>query len=182
MLRVVGSQPARPKAPARKLGSMARACVADGSKNVGLYNAANQNPKNSERDAHRLFAKYWLSLKVPISFIEVPPENDGIFSSIPFYKARWFCRCKSYRAKNLIQKFWESHCSWISRSLYAEETTKDFWEQKQKSITIWNLGSFSYSYRILNNDATKRFSNGATVGIHNIRKSRALPTKTIFGV
>ena len=116
----ISSQPARPKAPARRLGSMARACVADGSKNVGLYNAANQNPKNSERDAHRLFAKYWLSLKVTISFIEVPPENDGIFNSVPFYKARWFCRGKCYRAKFRTQKLLDPCCWWIYKPCYAE--------------------------------------------------------------
>ena len=75
------------QAPARQLGTMARACLADGSRNAALFSAAQQKPKNSERDAHNIFKRYWLSLRVPISYVEVPPQDDGICISVPCYKA-----------------------------------------------------------------------------------------------
>ena len=75
------------QAPARQLGTMARACLADGSRNAAMFSAAQQKPKNSERDAHNIFKRYWLSLRVPISYLEVPPQDDGICTTIPCYKA-----------------------------------------------------------------------------------------------
>ena len=38
------------QAPARQLGTTARACLADGSRNAAMFSAAQQKPKNSERD------------------------------------------------------------------------------------------------------------------------------------
>lgn len=74
------------QAPARRLGVVARACVADGSQNDAMHAASKCNPKNSERDAHALFRRYWLSLRVPISDVEVPPQDGGLHTSIPCYK------------------------------------------------------------------------------------------------
>ena len=49
--------------------------------------ASRVKPQNSERDAHRLFDRFWLSLRVPISYIQVESQEDGMHSSIPCYKA-----------------------------------------------------------------------------------------------
>ena len=160
MLRVVSSRPARPQAPARKLGSMARACLADGSKNVGLYNAAKHTPKNSERDAHRLFAKYWLSLKVPISFMKVPPEDDGIFSSIPFYKARWFVGANLRKHK-----------------LEPQNCGKPVVHALQVSIWV-RLLITSKKSKCCHKDF---FQSGYNYSRHTSRTSRAPPTEAIFG-
>ena len=74
------------QAPARQLGTVARACVADGLQNAGMTAASRVQPQNSERDAHRLFDRFWLSLRVPISYIQVEAQEDGMHSSIPCYK------------------------------------------------------------------------------------------------
>ena len=74
------------QAPAQRLGVVARACIADGSQNDAMHAASKCNPKNSERDAHALFRRYWLSLRVPISDVEVPPQDGGLHTSIPCYK------------------------------------------------------------------------------------------------
>ncbi|CAL1170886.1 unnamed protein product [Cladocopium goreaui] len=73
-------------APACRVGTMARAAVADGAPNVGsLYAATKVHPSHGERDAHRLLNKYWLSLRVPISELTIPLD-DGQTVSIPHYK------------------------------------------------------------------------------------------------
>ena len=54
------------QAPACRLGSLARAAVEDGAHPVSLRDAAKVHHSHGERDAHRVFDKYWMSLKVPI--------------------------------------------------------------------------------------------------------------------
>ena len=67
---------------------MARAAVADGANVESLRDASKVHPSHGERDAHRIFQKYWLSLKVPITELELEPLEDGQTVSIPYYKAR----------------------------------------------------------------------------------------------
>ena len=76
------------EAPANRVGKLARAILhdQDGEGPSSLRAAAKVHYAHGERDAHRLFEKYWLSLKVPISIMEITITNGEIVS-IPHYKA-----------------------------------------------------------------------------------------------
>ena len=74
------------EAPANRLGTLARAVHADGATGIHSLAAASKvHPTHGERDAHRLFRRYWLSLRVPISDLQVPLD-DGQHISISHYK------------------------------------------------------------------------------------------------
>ncbi|CAK9057479.1 unnamed protein product [Durusdinium trenchii] len=65
-------------APACRLGSVARAAVADGAYVQSLQDASKVHPAHGERDAHRIFQKYWLSLRVQDMvkyLLQKHPEN-----------------------------------------------------------------------------------------------------------
>lgn len=76
-----------PEAPACKVGVYARAVISDAGGYMGasLADAAKVSLKNAERDVHRLFDKYSLSLRVPISELKI--ELQGDYLTIPIYKA-----------------------------------------------------------------------------------------------
>lgn len=79
------------EAPACRLGSLARAVVADTASDVGgLRDASKVHPTHGERDAHRVLNKYWLSLRVPITNLLVELE-DGQSVSIPHHKVQLIC-------------------------------------------------------------------------------------------
>lgn len=66
---------------------MARANVADGMSCASIRDAAKIHPSNAERDAHRVFDRYWLGLKVPITDFFVEADSDGgPAMSIPQYR------------------------------------------------------------------------------------------------
>lgn len=69
------------------MGSLARAAVADGAGAQSLRDAAKVDRAHGERDAHRVFSKYWLSLKVPITDLELGPLAEGETVTIPHYQA-----------------------------------------------------------------------------------------------
>ena len=85
---ILATAPQLAQAPACRLGSVARAAVADGAYVQSLQDASKVHPAHGERDAHRIFQKYWLSLRVPISDLMVGPFDGGDLVSIPHYKAR----------------------------------------------------------------------------------------------
>ena len=58
----------------------------DGCGAQSLRDASKVHPAHGERDAHRIFNKYWLSLKVPISDLVVGPLEGDEHVSIPHYK------------------------------------------------------------------------------------------------
>ena len=83
------------EAPANRLGTLARAAQADGATGIHSLAAASKvHPTHGERDAHRLFHRYWLSLRVPISDLQVPLD-DGQQISISHYKV-WGYTCSSF--------------------------------------------------------------------------------------
>lgn len=65
------------QAPACRLGKMARAAVDDGAASGSLDAASRVHYSHGERDAHRVFQRFWLSLKVRISELPVGPLEDG---------------------------------------------------------------------------------------------------------
>ncbi|CAE7816444.1 unnamed protein product, partial [Symbiodinium microadriaticum] len=58
------------RAPACVIGEIAEAVVADGSAVQNIREATKVDKNHSERNAHRLFNRYGLALRVPISFLE----------------------------------------------------------------------------------------------------------------
>lgn len=76
------------EAPACKVAGYAKAIVSDAGGDAGpsLADAARISKHNAERDLHRLFEKYWLTLKVPIKEIKVEVDG-GVVVTIPLYKA-----------------------------------------------------------------------------------------------
>ena len=74
------------QAPACRLGALARAAVEDGAQPTSLRDAAKVHHSHGERDAHRLFDKYWMSLKVQIDEILIGPLDGGEHVKIPHYK------------------------------------------------------------------------------------------------
>ena len=51
-----------------------------------MHAAGKVRPAHGESDTHKLFEKWWLSLKVPISTMDIRIENNETIS-IPHYKA-----------------------------------------------------------------------------------------------
>ena len=51
---------------------MSQAAISDGAMIGSLRDGAKIDKNHSERNAHRLFNRYGLALKVPIAFLEVP--------------------------------------------------------------------------------------------------------------
>ncbi|CAK9057240.1 Uncharacterized protein SCF082_LOCUS30742, partial [Durusdinium trenchii] len=76
--RAPNAKQAAKAAPACRLGSVARAAVADGAYVQSLQDASKVHPAHGERDAHRIFQKYWLSLRVQDMvkyLLQKHPEN-----------------------------------------------------------------------------------------------------------
>ena len=65
------------QAPACRLGKMARASIDDGATSGSLDAASRVHYSHGERDARRVFQRFWLSLKVRISELPVGPFDDG---------------------------------------------------------------------------------------------------------
>ncbi|CAE6968118.1 unnamed protein product, partial [Symbiodinium sp. CCMP2456] len=74
----------RIKAPACIIGEVADAVLSDGSRVPGLIEAAKVDKNHSERNAHRLFNKYGLALKVPIDNFGVPQSSSGEAVTVPY--------------------------------------------------------------------------------------------------
>ena len=74
------------QAPACSIGELARAVIADAPAmacHQSIADSAKVDKSHSERNAHRLFNRWGLALRVPISFMEVASESSGDTISIP---------------------------------------------------------------------------------------------------
>ena len=79
------------KAPACTVGEMAEAALKGGAKASGLTQATKVDKNHSERNAHRLFNRYGLALRVPISYLIGPgggPEAEAL--EVPYLKVSDF--------------------------------------------------------------------------------------------
>ena len=63
------------QAPACTIGEMANAVASDGGRIPGLQDALKIDKAHSERNAHQLFNRYGLALRVPISMLLVPASS-----------------------------------------------------------------------------------------------------------
>ncbi|CAE7445117.1 unnamed protein product [Symbiodinium natans] len=107
------------QAPACIIGEIATAVVSDGSQAQSLRDAAKVDKHHSERNAHRLFNRYGLALKVPISTLSVPESSGQDEISIPYLKVTDYLQVllnkyeevllgglKVDQAEGMLSKFW----------------------------------------------------------------------------
>ena len=104
---------------------MADAVVSDGSAVAGLREAAKVDKHHSERNAHRLFNRYGLSLRVPISQLEVSQTSSEDSVTIPFlklsdflqlilnkYEQLMFGGLTAATSRQLLSSFWSRYQSY----------------------------------------------------------------------
>ncbi|CAE7295378.1 unnamed protein product [Symbiodinium sp. KB8] len=113
-------------APACVIGEIAEAVVADGSATQNIREAAKMDKSHSERNAHRLFNRYGLALRVPISFLDVPSSNREDSITIPHLKITDFL-------KLLLNSFEEVLFGGLKAdSDAARDLCSTFWSRYQK--------------------------------------------------
>ena len=81
----------------------------DGAQPASLRDAAKVHHSHGERDAHRLFDKYWMSLKVQIDEILIGPLDGGEHVKIPHYKVPGPNDLGNYRSHIIILILENSH-------------------------------------------------------------------------
>ena len=108
------------------IGEIAEAVVADGSATQNIREAAKMDKSHSERNAHRLFNRYGLALRVPISFLDVPSSNREDSITIPHLKITDFL-------KLLLNSFEEVLFGGLKAdSDAARDLCSTFWSRYQK--------------------------------------------------
>ena len=84
------------KAPACEVGRLARAFQASagsaGSASESAYAATKVHDTHGERDSHRIFRKFGLTLEVPVSKLEVEATADAGPMSLPHLKVSHYCK------------------------------------------------------------------------------------------
>ena len=68
---------------------MASAVASDGGQIPGLQDALKVDSSHGERNAHRLFNRYGLALRVPISMLKIPASNPEEYAvQLPYLRIR----------------------------------------------------------------------------------------------
>ena len=108
------------------IGEIAEAVVADGSATKNIREATKVDKSHSERNAHRLFNRYGLALRVPISFLDVPSSSAEDSITIPYLKITDFL-------KHLLNNFEEVLFGGLKAdSDAARDLCSTFWSRYQK--------------------------------------------------
>ncbi|CAE7801495.1 unnamed protein product [Symbiodinium sp. CCMP2592] len=132
---------AQPKAPACVIGEIAEAVVADGSATQNIREATKVDKSHSERNAHRMFNRYGLALRVPISYMDVPQSSSEDSVTVPYLKITDFLKhllnkfeevlfaglkADSDAARDLCSTFWSRYQSYHGdHVIYSEVPAKD---------------------------------------------------------
>ena len=90
------------KAPACTVGELAQAVLADGSVIPSLKEASRVDKSHSERNAHRLFFRYGLALKIPISSLRVDGADGADPLDIPYLKMTDFLQYLLKHAEEVL--------------------------------------------------------------------------------
>ena len=80
------------QAPACSLGELATAVLSDGCPAPSLAAASKVDKSHSERNAHRLFNRYGLALRVPLSYLEVLGQVGQEPVMLPYLKMTDFLK------------------------------------------------------------------------------------------
>ena len=111
------------EAPASSIGELASAVLMDGSSLPSLKDASKVDKSHSERNAHRLFNRYGLALRVPISWLEVPVQSVGEeFLAIPYLKVTDYL-------KLLVGKYEQTLLGGLTLGEASEELCSTFWKR-----------------------------------------------------
>ena len=118
-------QPIFAKAPACTVGEFAEAALKDGANAAGLSQAAKVDKSHSERNAHRLFNRYGLALRVPISWLSVPADSPGTEGVVvPYLKVKDFLSLQ-------LRKYEELLFGGLKLGPQSEELCATFWSRFQ---------------------------------------------------
>ena len=95
------------QAPAKQVGKIARAFQAEqlGVASASVEAACRVHESHGERDAHRTFRRYGLSLQVPISSLTIQSENGPV--SLPHLKITDFCKVLLQKYPKLLLAGWD---------------------------------------------------------------------------
>ena len=113
------------KAPACTVGEMAEAALKDRAQASGLTQATTVDKNHSERNVHRLFNRYGLALRVPVSYLSVPgggPEAEAL--EVPYLKVSDFLSL-------LLRKYEEVVVGGLKLGPQSEELCASFWHKFQ---------------------------------------------------
>ena len=115
----------RSEAPAKQVGKLARAFALEEASepSVGVAAASRVHLRHGERDCHRVFKRFGLSLRIPVSEMKVPVE-EGFPVSIPHLKVVDFFAAMLKRHPKLL--FGGLKVGGRSRQL-----CKQFWQRFQ---------------------------------------------------
>ena len=84
------------------MGELAQAVLHDGCMVPSLKDAAKVDKSHSERNAHRLFLRYGLALRVPISYLNVTESSGQDGLSIPYLKIPDYLRLLLNRYEEVL--------------------------------------------------------------------------------
>ena len=109
------------EAPASSIGEIAGAVLRDGCSHPSLQQASRVDKHHSERNAHRLFNRYGLSLKVPMTSLEVSSSEEDPLS-IPFLAIPDF-------ASKLLNSYEQTLFGGLKVGPEAESLCSEFWSR-----------------------------------------------------
>ena len=112
------------QAPACTLGELATAVLSDGCAVPSLREASRVDKNHSERNAHRLFNRYGLALRVPLTYLQVPGQEGQEPIAIPYLKITDF-------SKLLLAKYEAVLFGGLTLGKETDELCTSFWDRYQ---------------------------------------------------
>ena len=106
------------------MGELAQAVLSDGCKVPSLQQAAKVDKSHSERNAHRLFNRYGLALRVRISYLEFRAWEGQDSVTIPYLKVTDFLNL-------LLNKYEQVLLGGLKIGDKSEKLCSSFWERFQ---------------------------------------------------
>ena len=128
------------KAPACSIGEVARALVTDEAATSSLADASKVDHSHSERNAHRLFNRYGLALKVPISELKVANDANEDFVTVPYLRMRDYIQVllKQHpevllgglpvaESQGLLRTFWQRYRVYHDKHIVFQHYDESVW-------------------------------------------------------
>ncbi|CAE7344052.1 unnamed protein product, partial [Symbiodinium sp. KB8] len=135
-----GRYDANKSAPACSIGEVARALVTDEAATSSLADASKVDHSHSERNAHRLFNRYGLALKVPISELKVANDANEDFVTVPYLRMRDYIQVllKQHpevllgglpvaESQGLLRTFWQRYRVYHDKHIVFQHYDESVW-------------------------------------------------------
>ena len=111
------------QAPACTIAEMANAVASDGGRIPGLQDALKIDKAHSERNAHRLFNRYGLALRVPISMLHVPASSAEEYPiQLPYLRIGDYLQL-------LLKRYEEVLLGGLRVGSQSEDSCASFWSR-----------------------------------------------------